>query len=499
MNVKELETRTGMARANIRYYESEGLIHPQRLPNGYRDYSEEDLIALEKIKLLRELGVEINTIRMLQDGSLSLQQVLFGQLNRIEGEQVLLDRQRDVCKQLESMGLEYGALEPAPWLARLEAPAQQQALPQEEEPQTEVQPLYQIQLKDYEPATYHPWRRYFARAIDFVLWDFLLTGLECLVNCFSKTPFHLGLPRFLRDYLVWYLTLFAEPLLLSCFGWTVGKWLFGLKLRTSTGEKPSLPILWKRTLSIIRSGYGYFIPGYTLYRLWKSYQDIRDETEPDWNWDWDCRYEQVERRGGSAAGVVGYVAAIAAAVLITALQPSVFWMVHAAHLPDLQTVEALYQNIADAGYVPDPNTAYLSEITPEQEAEHTTVTFQQEPDGSVSATITKQFVNEPFHITFNQELDAVDALFGVEKPLRQEEENWMSAFGQLDRFAPSSGVVFRGMEITQELQVEDNYTGYSYQTWNYGYVPTSENSSYIRIITIKWTGDAHSWFYPLTR
>lgn len=34
MTIKELEVRTGMVRANIRYYEEEGLLSPRRLDNG---------------------------------------------------------------------------------------------------------------------------------------------------------------------------------------------------------------------------------------------------------------------------------------------------------------------------------------------------------------------------------------------------------------------------------------------------------------------------------
>ena len=51
MTVKEVEERTGLPRANIRYYESEGLIHPARGENGYRDYRQEDVDTLLKIKL----------------------------------------------------------------------------------------------------------------------------------------------------------------------------------------------------------------------------------------------------------------------------------------------------------------------------------------------------------------------------------------------------------------------------------------------------------------
>ncbi len=72
MTIKELEQRTGMPRANIRYYEEEGLLSPRRLDNGYRDYAKEDVRTLEKIKLLRSLQLDIGTIRLLQQGKLIL-------------------------------------------------------------------------------------------------------------------------------------------------------------------------------------------------------------------------------------------------------------------------------------------------------------------------------------------------------------------------------------------------------------------------------------------
>ena len=37
MTIKDMEMQTGLARANIRYYEAEGLITPERAENGYRD------------------------------------------------------------------------------------------------------------------------------------------------------------------------------------------------------------------------------------------------------------------------------------------------------------------------------------------------------------------------------------------------------------------------------------------------------------------------------
>ena len=63
MHIKDVEQRTGLSRANIRYYEQEGLVHPARRKNGYRDYSEADLEILEKIKLLRRLGVSVEELK----------------------------------------------------------------------------------------------------------------------------------------------------------------------------------------------------------------------------------------------------------------------------------------------------------------------------------------------------------------------------------------------------------------------------------------------------
>ena len=59
MTIKELEQRTGLPRTAIRFYEQQGLIRPERRENNYRNYTQEDLSTLEKIKLLlRKLAAE---------------------------------------------------------------------------------------------------------------------------------------------------------------------------------------------------------------------------------------------------------------------------------------------------------------------------------------------------------------------------------------------------------------------------------------------------------
>ena len=47
MTIKEIEEASGMQRANIRYYEEEGFLNPEREKNGYRNYTEEDAAGRE--------------------------------------------------------------------------------------------------------------------------------------------------------------------------------------------------------------------------------------------------------------------------------------------------------------------------------------------------------------------------------------------------------------------------------------------------------------------
>ena len=55
MTIKDVEEQLGIDRANIRFYESKGLIKPARESNGYRDYSNEDIETLKKVIILRKI------------------------------------------------------------------------------------------------------------------------------------------------------------------------------------------------------------------------------------------------------------------------------------------------------------------------------------------------------------------------------------------------------------------------------------------------------------
>ena len=92
MTIKEIEELAGMPRANIRYYEAEGLVSPTRSENGYRDYSKEDLSILKKIKLLRSLHMSMEEIKALHTGEQELSVVLEQQIKKLSAEKENLDK-----------------------------------------------------------------------------------------------------------------------------------------------------------------------------------------------------------------------------------------------------------------------------------------------------------------------------------------------------------------------------------------------------------------------
>ncbi|WP_371791908.1 MerR family transcriptional regulator [Streptomyces sp. NBC_01471] len=63
MKISELSQHTGISSRSLRYYEQLGLLHPRRLPNGYRDYSEESLVCAERVRDLLRSGLGTEAIK----------------------------------------------------------------------------------------------------------------------------------------------------------------------------------------------------------------------------------------------------------------------------------------------------------------------------------------------------------------------------------------------------------------------------------------------------
>ena len=74
ININEVEQVTGVSKRNIRFYEKEGLIVPNRNKvNGYREYVEDDVRRIKVIRMLRMLDMPLEEIRNVLDNECSLE------------------------------------------------------------------------------------------------------------------------------------------------------------------------------------------------------------------------------------------------------------------------------------------------------------------------------------------------------------------------------------------------------------------------------------------
>ena len=109
MKINEVEQLVGIKKKNIRFYEDQGLLHPERnKTNGYREYSDKDVDLLMRIKLLRKLAIPIEEIRNILEGKLTLAECLNRHQIYLNHERKNLERIQEVCEEMagESVSFE---------------------------------------------------------------------------------------------------------------------------------------------------------------------------------------------------------------------------------------------------------------------------------------------------------------------------------------------------------------------------------------------------------
>lgn len=120
MKINEVEQQVNITKKNIRFYEQQGLLSPKRnLENGYRDYSEEDVTELKKIKMLRKLSLPLEEIRRIQKGDLILTDALQRQVILLERERASLEETTRLCQLLSEETCKYQTFSPDKYLERM--------------------------------------------------------------------------------------------------------------------------------------------------------------------------------------------------------------------------------------------------------------------------------------------------------------------------------------------------------------------------------------------
>jgi len=67
MNTKDVCNRLGLTPKGLRVYEEKKLVVPNRDENGYRNYSDKDMLRLREILLFKDLGFSLQDIKALLD------------------------------------------------------------------------------------------------------------------------------------------------------------------------------------------------------------------------------------------------------------------------------------------------------------------------------------------------------------------------------------------------------------------------------------------------
>jgi len=275
MTVNEMERKSGLDRANIRFYEKEGLLTPERKENGYRDYSEEDLQLLLRIKLLRRLDFSLDSIRALKEGNAALEEALNRRLAGIGAQRQALNATEQVCREMRQDGAQFQTLDAQRYLRSYDSALRLPANPT-------IRPTVPQSDRVLPPRT--PWRRWLARMLDLTITNILIMGVLAIVFRVNINNIP-GIVEWLLGYVNWALLIPLEALLLSKFGTTPGKWIMGLRLEHADGRKLEFSHAATRTWEVFGRGYGYGIPIYNYYRMWKSYKEVRDGEEPEWDYN----------------------------------------------------------------------------------------------------------------------------------------------------------------------------------------------------------------------
>lgn len=98
MLIHEIAKECKITKKAVQYYVEEGLLFPNILENGYKDFSSKDLDLLKKIVLYRKLGLSISDIKSVLNDQKEITRILHQRVLEIEREKV----KQDILRRIQS-------------------------------------------------------------------------------------------------------------------------------------------------------------------------------------------------------------------------------------------------------------------------------------------------------------------------------------------------------------------------------------------------------------
>ena len=178
------------------------------------------------------------------------------------------------------------------------------------------------QSKKFLGGQHHPWRRLFARTVDICTAGLVLFML--LIFAFSATMPEqaAGFAKAIENpiiasvvlYLIW---LPAEALLLSLFGTTPAKWLFGIQVAHPGGNLLSFAAALNRSFLVFVQGVGFGIPFVALFTQLFAYRRLTKTSTT--LWDTSTTAVVLHKKWGAFRALACTAAVFAVLILISAL------------------------------------------------------------------------------------------------------------------------------------------------------------------------------------
>lgn len=148
--------------------------------------------------------------------------------------------------------------------------------------------LSQSKIKSFflldDPLGKHPWRRYWARTGDYLLWAVII-GLSIGIADLDLSKITTN--EFVFSMFVIATWIFIETILVAIWGTTPCKWMLGIKIKSNEKEKIDLYISFLRAIKVWMNGVGFGIPFICLLTQLQSRKKLI--TEGKTVWDIDCK------------------------------------------------------------------------------------------------------------------------------------------------------------------------------------------------------------------
>ena len=142
------------------------------------------------------------------------------------------------------------------------------------------------EIIDLDTLNPRPWVRYWARLIDYYLFGVIFVIILYLISPnVLVVDYELIKEEDIYNFLIIFLWIFVEAILLSIWGTTPGKWLLKIKVLDSSGKALDFSSTTKRSFLVWWRGMGIGIPIITFIALIIAHGKLTKKGKTSWDRD----------------------------------------------------------------------------------------------------------------------------------------------------------------------------------------------------------------------